>query len=159
MLLTKKIKITFVVSIITLGLIIFLTKGYLIVINKSDSLPLRWALIKKGVFPAKKGEIFAFFTDGGGFYKKKKVFVKKLASRFGSVIEVEGDRVFVDGKYIGNIRQHSSSGKRINVNNQKIVKKRQYFAFADHPRSFDSRYKEIGLINEKNIIGTAIFIF
>jgi len=35
----------------------------------------------------------------------------------------------------------------------------KFFAYTPHRDSFDSRYKEIGLIDEKDIIGTAIFAF
>ena len=155
----RRNKICFILSILALGVIIFTAKGYLIVINKSDSLPFKWALIQKGELPLKKGDIFAFWTDGGGFYKEKTIFVKILSSNPGSLIEVHDRGIDVDGVFIGNINKHSSSGKRINVIKQRLVRRGQYFASATHPRSFDSRYNEIGLINEKDIIGTAVFIF
>lgn len=155
----KRFKISFILLILAIGVIIFMIKGYLIIINRSDSLAFKWVLIEKGRMPSKKGDIFAFWTDGGGLYRDKRIFVKKLVSNKGSLIKIDGDEVNIDGVFMGRIKKYLSSGRELNAIEQKIVKKGQYFAFAPHPKSFDSRYKEIGLINEKDIIGIAIFIF
>jgi hypothetical protein len=40
-----------------------------------------------------------------------------------------------------------------------VIPPHQFFAYTPHKDSFDSRYQEIGLIDEKDIIGTAILTF
>ncbi len=57
------------------------------------------------------------------------------------------------------IKNKSRNNQALSAIDKKIIGEHQYFAYAPHKDSFDSRYNEIGLIDEKNIVGTAIFAF
>lgn len=89
--------------------------------------------------------------------------------------------IYVNGKYIGVVKPYSKKlleelesyrndkTKDINKFSARefglhsiepgIIPEHKFFAYTPHKNSFDSRYKEIGLIDEKNIIGVAIFAY
>jgi type IV secretory pathway protease TraF len=90
-------------------------------------------------------------------------------------ITIEDREVFVAGKSIGiakpftkkfeNFLKNSSDGKKYGENYElhpiriNVIPSKKFFAYTPHKDSFDSRYQEIGLIDEKDIIGTAVLTF
>ncbi|NBV06282.1 MAG: hypothetical protein EBS06_03480 [Proteobacteria bacterium] len=89
-------------------------------------------------------------------------------------ITIEDREVFVAGKPIGIVKPFtkkfenflkSSSGKKYGEKYElhpieiDVIPSKKFFAYTPHKDSFDSRYQEIGLIDEKDIIGTAVLTF
>lgn len=74
-------------------------------------------------------------------------------------LEIKDLQIYVAGKLIGNIKAYSKKNIPLHPLETKIIPKNKFFAYSPHIDSYDSRYQEIGLIDEKDIIGTAIFAF
>jgi len=197
---------------------------YEIVRNYSESLPYHFVIVKKGVVPNKRDQVFVFYVRNNEMLGVEKVkFIKLVGGLPGDIVENKGGNVFFDKKiypdikkpkpftkeerfYIASLiklthpeelqkkkikiedREIFVAGKSIGVvkpftkkfedfaqafpNNEyegknyklhplriKKIGEHQFFAYTPHKDSFDSRYKEIGLINEKDIIGVAVFAF
>ncbi len=133
---------------------------YQIVLNHSSSLPLSFVIIKKGELPATKGQVFVFFVRDNPTYKNKEVkFIKLLGGKEGDVVKINDRDFSINDGFIGTAKTLSLKGEPLTMAASGIIPAHKFFAYTNHIDSFDSRYNEIGLIDEKNIIGTAIFAF
>ena len=158
----KKNKIIFGILIIfLLGISArIIPAKYEIVRNYSESLPYRFVVVKKGAMPSKKDQIFVFYVRNNPLLKVSKIkFIKLVGGLPGDVIGVHNKEIFINKNSIGLIKSHSKKGEVLNAVVSGKIPQGKFFAYTPHKDSFDSRYKEIGLINEKDIIGVAIFAF
>ena len=199
-----------------------LQANYELVINRSESLPIRAVIIEKGRMP-KLNQIFVFKVRNNPHYKMKEMNFMKLAGGFaGDQIEVKGGEIYKDevlvpkdakfdnmtyeevfrnfnlfrltnpeefksrkitiidkeayvaGKLIGVIKPYTKKfedfatkkskkfegGERILLPIEPgIIPPHKFFAYTTHKDSLDSRYQDLGLVDEKDIIGTAIATF
>lgn len=133
---------------------------YEFVINHSESLPLKVVLIKKDVLPKKIGQIFVFKVKNNPVYQNQEVkFIKLLGGKEGDEIKINDRDFSVNDKFIGTAKTHSLKGEPLTMAKAGVIPPHKFFAYTNHLDSFDSRYNEIGLIDEKDIIGTAVFAF
>ena len=132
---------------------------YMIGVNLSPSLPQKFFLISKGT-PVGKGDYAAFHWHGqGGFYVGQPYFTKIVKGVAGDVVTVKGREVFINGELVAVAKERSSSGKQMEVAQQKVLEKGEFFAYATNPNSLDSRYSLIGYISTDDIIGRAYPLF
>jgi conjugal transfer pilin signal peptidase TrbI len=68
-------------------------------------------------------------------------------------------RAFCTGKEIGVIKAWSKKTEPLSAIQSGIIPSNKFFAYTTHKDSFDSRYNDLGLIDAKDIIGTAIVAF
>ncbi len=133
---------------------------YEIVRNYSESLPYHFVVVKKGVKPSKKDQIFVFYVRDNPLLKVSKIkFIKLVGGLPGDVIDVHKKEIFINKNSIGLIKPYSKKGEPLHAVASSKIPQGKFFAYTPHKDSFDSRYKEIGLINEKDIIGVAFFAF
>lgn len=85
--------------------------------------------------------------------------IKQIVGVNGMEIRVVGSDIYVDGVFVGKAKPYSKSGAKLAVITNKFIPENNYFVAAEHVDSYDSRYREFGLINEKNIIGVAIALW
>ncbi len=148
----------YAIAMSSLALWIFL--NFAVVINHSDSLPIKGVVIMKNKKPTNRGDIFVFWVKNNSFYKQDVKFIKKLGGGEKDIIQVTTDnRVYVSSVERGTAKKTSLTGLPLNVIAAQAIPKGKFYAYGEHKDSFDSRYQEIGLIDEKDIIGTAIFVF
>ena len=208
--------------------VVLLKNNFLIIHNKSESLPSHWFVISKGQVP-QKDQIFAFKAKDNPAYKAGEIFIKIVGGVAGDKVEKQGgiitedgkpifrtlsdncknkknndickltvvrfdgsnpdkeedlfyqllrsdntdavaDRkrrkieitdksILVSGKMIGVIKPYSKKGKPLSAVKDGIIPSGKFFAYTTHKDSYDSRYQEIGLIDETQIIGTAVLAF
>jgi conjugal transfer pilin signal peptidase TrbI len=138
--------------------IIYIKQNYLVVHNKSVSLPQKWFLIAKKQIP-QKGHIFAFRAKDNGAYKSEEIFIKIVGGVAKDQIYVQKRNFYINDQFIGIAKSTSLKGRPLSMSRSGIIPKNNFFAYTSHKDSYDSRYKQIGLINAKDIIGTAIFAF
>ncbi len=72
---------------------------------------------------------------------------------------VDKQRVYVNGKMIGLAKTESLKGLPIAMIEAGAIPPHKFFAYTPHKDSLDSRYQDLGLVDEKDIIGTAIATF
>lgn len=170
------------ISLIALLTVLFVwfISGYEYVLNHSESLPLKAIIIKKNKLPVDKGDIFVFYVRNSSAYQSKEVkFIKMLGGSAGDVITIKAsetsktsetlkteesakssfETLLVNGVEIGKIKTESLKGMALHPISEGIIPPHKFFAYTTHSDSYDSRYSEIGLIDEKDIIGTAVFVF
>ena len=200
-----------------------LQANFQLVVNRSESLPIRSALILKGKLPSKVDQIFVFKVRNNKHYpNQEKEFIKLAGGFAGDQIEVKGGEIYKDevlvpkdakfddltyeevfrnfnlfrltnpeefksrkitiidkeayvaGKLIGVIKPYTKKfedfatkksskfegGERILLPIEPgIIPPHKFFAYTPHKDSLDSRYQDLGLVDEKDIIGTAIATF
>lgn len=107
-----------------------------------------------------KGELAAFNPPDGNLYPDDMWFGKYIIGVEGDIVTVDDDRnVFINNNKIGYAKPLSSGGKTLGVIKGGIIPKGYYFMWTSHVDSYDSRYTDIGLINEKDIFGKLYPIF
>jgi signal peptidase I len=106
----------------------------------------------------KQGDIVvcskASFDDGAGF-------VKRVIATEGQTVDIDFDAgiVYVDGTALDEPYIHTSTTREEGIEFPVTVKKGHVFVMGDNrERSTDSRSPMIGLVDERQIIGKAIFI-
>jgi conjugal transfer pilin signal peptidase TrbI len=134
---------------------------YKIAFNWTDSVPGSVFLIIKDTKP-KKGELAAFNIPENDFYRNI-WFTKYVAGVEGDVFSTaEKDgflHIYLNDKDMGKIKRKSRNGIDLEPVTRGVIPEGYYFMWTPHIHSFDSRYAQIGLINEKYIIGSAVNLF
>ncbi len=161
----KQIIIAAITFILITGVVSFKNR-YLIIHNKSTSLSAKWFVIAKGKLP-QKDQIFAFKAKENPAYKKGEIFIKIVGGVAGDQIItkerdfyiISQDQISHSKQFIGTAKTTSLKGQPLTMLDTGTIPKNHYFAFTPHKDSYDSRYQEIGLINETEIIGTAVASF
>ena len=99
----------------------------------------------------KDGDIIVFKTNLLQDDGKKKDLVKRVIATPGQHIKIKDSKVYVDDKLLSEpyIHDNTTSGD-IDL----VVPEGKVFAMGDNrEKSLDSRYEEVGLVNEKDIMG------
>ena len=99
----------------------------------------------------KDGDIIVFKTDLLQDDGKKKDLVKRVIATEGQHIKIKDSKVYVNDKLLDEpcIHDNSTSGD-IDL----VVPQGKVFAMGDNrEKSLDSRYEEVGLVDEKDILG------
>lgn len=135
------------------GLIVLfegITRSTSLAINQSDSLPQKAFLILKGK-DLKRGQYLSFKNS---WFK---------ASLIKEVIGVAGDKIIQDeegqiwiARKVGMPLSHSKEGKPLHTITPGLIPFGYVFAYAPHPRSFDSRYQEVGLVSIDQALDQAL---
>lgn len=135
--------------------VIYITSNYRLMINATASLG-NWAfLVKLGTLPVKDGEYAAFYPPSNPYYGHKP-FVKIVAGMGGDTV-IEQDRIYYVGeKEIGRAKEFSLKGEKLDKGPVGVIPQGQYFMYAPHKDSYDSRYLQMGWISADHIIGVAI---
>jgi type IV secretory pathway protease TraF len=111
--------------------------------NKKSVIKENDVLTQEDIFHAAQ---FTKLVDPEEFKKRKITVVDK--------------EVFVDGHLIGVAKAYSKKQQKLHaITSDIVIPEHKVFAYTPHKDSFDSRYQEIGLIDEKDIVGTVIFTF
>jgi conjugal transfer pilin signal peptidase TrbI len=148
------------VAAILTTLVWLLQANYELVVNRSESLPIHFVLVEKGKLPKKSDQIFVFKVRNNPHYKMKEMnFIKRAVGFEGDEIKIKDREVYVAGKLIGVAKTHSLKGLPLKMISTGIIPPHKFFAHTPHVDSFDSRYQDLGLVDEKDIIGTALVAF
>ena len=82
---------------------------------------------------------------------KVTTLVKYVAGKAGDQIHVRDRKVFVNGRFVGEAKANN-----LTPIDDMTIPNGFVFVMGTHENSFDSRYKEFGLIKEKDLHGKAI---
>jgi len=120
--------------------------------NTSDSLPYNIFLYFPKMTP-QRGDITVYkFND--------QHIIKKISGIAGDYITYDKDGfLFVFSDRIGRVMQEDSKGIKLDPIPEGTIPEGYVFLSGTHKRSYDSRYKNIGLIHESDLMGKAIPLF
>lgn len=131
---------------------------YAIGVNVTDSLPHTVFWIKKGALPTTQDKYLVFKKEGNKRYGNSS-FVKCIGGRANDLIIESNNEYFINGNYLGTAKAFSKDGEPTEKTLPGIIPKGHYFVYSLHKDSYDSKYKEVGLIAASDVIGVAYPIF
>jgi len=126
-------------------------------INVSESLPDRAFLVFKDITP-QRGDYVAI-RDYTPTYRTYPHIVKRLVGVAGDHILHKEDGLYVEDTCVGRFLKQTHKGETLTPIFEQVIPEGFVFVMADHPDSFDSRYKEFGLVPVSSIYGKAIGFF
>ena len=125
--------------------------------NITQSLPYKHFFIYKTT-NIKTGDYVLFSAPKTSIYAGMKL-IKQVVGVSGDIVAVQDDDVFVNEKLIGTAKKRAKNGAALRVTQDSQIPKGRYFVANSHVDSYDSRYLDFGLIDEKDIIGVAFAIW
>jgi len=128
--------------------------------NVTASLPYSIVWLDREAVPA-RGDLVVYRFDGDELMQIRKGarFFKRIVGLPGDEVSVVGRRVLVNGADVGIAKQYTLDGHRLEPIAAGVIPQDAYYVQGTHPMSFDSRYRESGLVHSRQIIGTVHVIF
>ena len=119
----------------------------------TDSLPEHYFL-QLTKFSPSKGDLTIVYNP---FYGGR--LIKKIIGQAGDQITTDavGD-LWVGQKLVGKVYPQTAEGKKLNRTRDQVIPEGQVFLYSPHPKSFDSRYLEVGLVPVADLEGLVIAI-
>lgn len=127
-------------------------------VNVSPSMPWTLARVEYGRSP-KVGEYMLYDYRGDMAHLPSRTFFKRVVGGPGDEIRVEGQTVWVGEILVGNAMHKTRDGRPLTVISAGRIPDGFLFARGDHASSFDSRYRESGLVPLDAVIGIAYPVF
>lgn len=157
----KRFLAYFIVSYFVLGGLVLAAcngiYGYRLAWNITDSVKGWVFLIDTTDKRIVKGELIAVHAPNTPFYDHDPSFIKYVYGVQGDLVQFDPQGNFsINGELKGRAKPYSSSGVKLEHSSGGIIGNGQFFLGTPHKDSFDSRYKIIGNLNEKAIIGRPI---
>lgn len=113
-----------------------------------------WVLINKIAYTLSKPQrqdIIVFSAQGDN----EKYMVKRIIGLEGESIQITSGSIYIDNDLLNEYYIESFGKDNFH---KRIIPENYYFVLGDNRKiSIDSRYKEVGFINKKHIIGKIIF--
>jgi conjugal transfer pilin signal peptidase TrbI len=120
--------------------------------NKSESMPHKVFLYFPKITP-KKGDITVLKHEG-------KNLIKRIIGEQGDSIYYDANKNLYVGDFkVGLLQEKDSYGCPLYGIEEGTIPKGFVFLYAPHPRSFDSRYDLLGLVEKEDLRGRAIPLF
>lgn len=143
---------------ISVALALF-THRYQLAINVTESLPGTVFLIDKKDKAVSRGRYVAFTWKDAAPVPDGVTVIKRVAGIEEDRVTVINRTVFINGQKVGVAKTHSRSGEPLTATSDTIIPYGYFYASADHPDSFDSRYAKHGLISTSAVRGRAILLW
>lgn len=126
-------------------------------INITPSVPYKLFLVVKGM-EAHKGD-YVDVEIHTKFFPKNPYFVKVMKGVEGDVVTSRGRELFVNNNSVGIAKEKSMKGIPLEMTTPKIIGQGEFYAYAPHKDSLDSRYTDVGYLKTSQIIGRAFPLF
>ena len=140
---------------VLVGLMIWgLTTQTKLLIGVTPSLPQKVFLMVPWVKP-QKGDLVGLQGHATSYLPATTLYVKRLVGQPGDVISRAGNCILVNGQPIGSAKNQTEKGDPLTPMAPHIIPEGFVFVAATHPRSFDSRYQEFGLVKQDFLLGQA----
>ncbi|MGL5720268.1 MAG: signal peptidase I [Alphaproteobacteria bacterium] len=126
-------------------------------INQTSSIRDRlWVTWKESSF--KKNELVTLANHPTSYLPKER-FTKRVKGLPGDKIHIQHGKLYLNEKVVGDLFSATSDGRPLTPLKSRVIPPGYIFVMGDHPRSFDSRYQEFGLVSIKHIVGRSIRIW
>ena len=136
--------------LITMVVLFLLHENVGILINRTESLPQKVFLHLK-TWPARKGDYTVIRHSSYPF-----PIIKQIKGEGGDRLHYEEGELWLNGQNIGCPYTTNSLGEKLTPIAAQIIPKGFVFLAATHPKSFDSRYEEMGLMHTRSLQGRAV---
>lgn len=122
-----------------------------VVINRSDSLPIKTFLHLYRQYPH-KGDYTLVSSPWYGARLIKKV----IAEAGEKVFYDQNGMLYVGSQQVGKVKNLSKTGRILTPLKEQVIPENYVFLYAPHDDSFDSRYAELGLVHKNALQGRAV---
>ena len=108
-----------------------------------------------------RGDLIVYRFDGEELMhlKKGQRFFKRIIGVAGDRVNVEGRRVLINGADVGIAKRYTLDGHQLEPLEPGVIPPEFFYVQGTHEMSFDSRYRESGLVHVSQIIGKVHVIF
>lgn len=151
----RRVALMILLSMLLVVLQVLAWPFYRLSFNTSESLPGYLYFVHVGEMPA-KGDYVAVRPPQNRFFPGWLGFLKRVRGVAGDVVEERGRRFFVNGEELAYAKPQSLKGVPLQVGPVGVLPPGYYWVWTPHPDSFDSRYADVGWINQSRVIGRAI---
>jgi len=136
--------------LITFSVLFLVHANFGILINRTESLPQKVFLHLKN-WPAQKGNYTIIKHPSYPF-----PLIKQIKGEGGDRLHYKEGELWLDDQKIGHLYTINSRGEKLTPIAAQIIPQDFIFLWATHPKSFDSRYEEMGLILKRTLQGRAV---
>ena len=139
----------------------WLVAQHYLLFNWTASLPYSVVWLHPPTTTFARGDLIVYRYDGEELMhlKKGQRFFKRVVGLPGDRVSVEGRRVLVNGTDVGIAKQYTLDGHRLEPLSRGLIPPDYFYVQGAHEMSFDSRYRESGLVHVSQIIGKVGVIF
>ena len=136
------------------ALIALFSLNYQIYFNKTESLPQTLFIVTRATPTPKVGD-YIMFKGTLGSKATGELLVKKVAGVAGDLVTIQNQDIYLNQQYLLTAKTESKAKRQLQTIQEVVIPAGKFFVYTPHPDSYDSRYAEIGLIDESNICGIA----
>lgn len=134
-----------------------------VLFNWTPSLPYRVAVLHHGQYVLRRGDfiVFSFAGEGARNYPglAGQPFFKIVRGVPGDTITVEGREVRINGEAVGVAKSHTFDRRPLEPIASGVIPPGCVYVQGLSPDSFDSRYRQSGLVRAEQVIGVVDPIF
>lgn len=134
-----------------------------VLFNWTPSLPYHVALMQYGHAPVQRGDfiVFAFAGEAQAHYRglRGQPFFKRVRGLPGDVVSVQDRIVLVNAEPVGVAKTHAHDRHPLAPIAPMVIPPGHYYVQGTSPDSFDSRYRESGLVRAEQVLGVVVPIF
>jgi conjugal transfer pilin signal peptidase TrbI len=133
---------------------------HFVLFNWTRSLPYSVVWLEPSTTFA-RGDLIVYRFDGEELMhlKKGQRFFKRIVGVPGDQVSVMGRRVFINRLDAGIAKRYTLDGHRLEPIEPCVIVPGYFFVQGVHEMSFDSRYRESGLVHVSQIVGKVHVIF
>jgi conjugal transfer pilin signal peptidase TrbI len=134
-----------------------------VLFNVTPSLPYRMAWMQHGEHPLQRGDLIVFAFDGEAqdHYPglRRQPFFKRVGGLPGDTVTVDERKVYVNGQLVGLAKTHAHDRHPLAPIAPVVIPAGHYYVQGSSPDSFDSRYREAGLVRADQVLGVVVPLF
>lgn len=134
-----------------------------VLFNWTPSLPYHVALMQHGHAPLQRGDliVFAFAGEAQVHYRglRGQPFFKRVRGLPGDAVSVRDRIVLINGEPVGLAKTHAHDRHPLAPIVPIVIPPGHYYVQGTSPDSFDSRYRESGLVRAEQVLGVVVPIF
>ena len=131
--------------------------------NWTPSLPYHVAWMQSGAAPLQRGDLVVFRFEGAAQTRypglRGQPFFKRVCGLPGDVVTVQDRIVQVNGASVGIAKTHAVDRHPLAPIAPLVIPAGHYFVQGTAPDSFDSRYRDSGLVRAEQVLGVGVPLF
>lgn len=134
-----------------------------VLFNWTPSLPYHVAWMQPGERALQRGDLIVFAFDGDAQVRypglRSQPFFKRVRGLPGDIVTVDERKVYVNGDLVGLAKTHAHDHHPLAPISPVVIPAGHYYVQGSSPDSFDSRYREAGLVRADQVLGVVVPLF